>query len=772
VEGEQFYTNALGVGGYNYDYWYIDPGDIYDMGYPGTDVITTDIYNTLIWFTGTVNTGSLPDNDADLSSDPVALFMDAGGNLFLSSSDYLGGAFNPDDWDDFIAIPGTFMYDYLFVQSGWSDSHPDYMGESQDTLYFGIAGDPISGDLTGGLYTHPDPNYNDYCYPRAGVESCFYTEIDDEPAGVRYDEDYYLCFLPWTLEACDDPALGQTVLLNFLDQLAMSVNVVEGSRYGIYGDTPYPVLAFVSDPAGLNSVTIHLAMDGGASHPYPMTYAGGDQYTYTFTPPPGWSTLEYYVEAINNVGQTAESPVYECWTTGLEYLTGANLLYCSDQAYTYENFDTLVTNVLDPMTYVYYQVWDVDEHGTPDYWTVLSHYIHCIWVGFGDWIESFPMQTIDNPFARYLENGGDLLFSSEEMMGNWTSWTNYTFSSGEMAYDWLGVEYVEHDLNYQQIYLTDPVDPVCQGMASPINLLNIDPNIPHFEDIITPKDPEAPTLFIYNNQDAGIRDDDDSFNMIHLCFSLFRMEQDQLDIFIPNVVDYFVLGAGDPLTVTLTPYNPPIQIPASGGNFDFNVEIENGLFIPQIFDAWIMTTLPNGMQYGPVLGPINLILPAGEILDRDRTQAVPAVAPTGNYLYTAYLGIYPFEVFDQDQFSFVKLATGDGVPVDEWSNSGEPFDAWLTPPESGIPDQYALHAAYPNPFNPVTMLTFALPEAARVDLKIYDVSGRLVANLLDGWRDAGVHEIAFDGSGLASGIYIARIQAGSFSATGKMVLVK
>jgi hypothetical protein len=765
--------NAIESAGYPYDYWFISNYDPDDMGYPGTDVITTGIYSTLIWYNGTAHRGSLPDNDADLASDPVALFMDAGGNFFLSSSDYIGGAFNPDVWTAFTAIPGTFMYEYLKVESGWSDSHLDYVtGESQDTLYFGIAGDPISGDLTGGIYNHPDPNYNDFTYPRPGAEICFLTEIDSEPAGIRCETGYKLLFLPWVLEACDDAALAQTVLQNFLEQVAMSVTIVEGSRYGIYGETPHPVLASAADPTGINSVTIHLAWEGGTYHSYPMTYAGGDQYSYTFAPHPGWSTLEYYLEAENNIGQTVESPLYECWTTGLEYQQDANLLLCSDQPYTYENYDSTITDVLDAMTYVIYQVWDVDEYSTPDYWTVLNHYPHCLWVGYGDWEFSFPMNTIDNPFGLYLENGGDFLFSSEEMMGNWTGWIDYTFSPGEIAYDWLGVEYVEHDINYEMIYLTDPVDPVCQGMASPISLADLNPMVGHYEDIITPRYQDAPTLFVYDNETAGLRDDDENHNMIHLCFCLFRMPQDQLDIFIPNVIDYFISGGGGALTVTLTPYNPPIQIPAPGGSFDFNIEIVNELPIPTTFDAWIMTTLPSGMQLGPLLGPLSLTLPAGEILTRDRTQTVPAGAPVGDYMYHAYLGTYPIYIIDQDEFPFVKLATGDGVPVDEWSNSGESFDAWVTPPDTGIPEQFALHAAYPNPFNPMTKLAFALPEAARVDLKIYDVSGRLVATLVNGWRDAGVHDIVFDGSGLASGIYIARIQAGSFSAIGKMVLIK
>jgi hypothetical protein len=65
-----------------------------------------------------------------------------------------------------------------------------------------------------------------------------------------------------------------------------------------------------------------------------------------------------------------------------------------------------------------------------------------------------------------------------------------------------------------------------------------------------------------------------------------------------------------------------------------------------------------------------------------------------------------------------------------------------------------------------------LQDASFVNLAVYDVSGRKVTELINGWRDAGVHEVTFDGSGLASGIYIYRLEAGDFRAQGKLVLVK
>ena len=89
-----------------------------------------------------------------------------------------------------------------------------------------------------------------------------------------------------------------------------------------------------------------------------------------------------------------------------------------------------------------------------------------------------------------------------------------------------------------------------------------------------------------------------------------------------------------------------------------------------------------------------------------------------------------------------------------------------------IADHFALYSNYPNPFNPETQIRFALPHAADVTLSVYDITGRLVTQLAQGHYDAGEHSATFDGARLPSGIYFARLTAGEFNATQKMVLLK
>jgi hypothetical protein len=85
---------------------------------------------------------------------------------------------------------------------------------------------------------------------------------------------------------------------------------------------------------------------------------------------------------------------------------------------------------------------------------------------------------------------------------------------------------------------------------------------------------------------------------------------------------------------------------------------------------------------------------------------------------------------------------------------------------------FVLTGASPNPFNPATTISFNLPEASRVILNVYDVTGRQIAQLVNGLRAAGQHQVTFDGSNLPSGVYLYTLTAGANSATGKMVLLK
>ena len=89
-----------------------------------------------------------------------------------------------------------------------------------------------------------------------------------------------------------------------------------------------------------------------------------------------------------------------------------------------------------------------------------------------------------------------------------------------------------------------------------------------------------------------------------------------------------------------------------------------------------------------------------------------------------------------------------------------------------MPEAFALHANYPNPFNPTTTIPFTVAQPSHVVLDVYDVAGRRVATLIDGTYPPGYYETPFDARGLASGVYLYRIMMGDFQATRSLVLLR
>ncbi|MBL7135935.1 MAG: right-handed parallel beta-helix repeat-containing protein [Candidatus Marinimicrobia bacterium] len=135
---------------------------------------------------------------------------------------------------------------------------------------------------------------------------------------------------------------------------------------------------------------------------------------------------------------------------------------------------------------------------------------------------------------------------------------------------------------------------------------------------------------------------------------------------------------------------------------------------------------------------------------------------------------------EQSQLKYEKL-------LNEYSDSPISFIAAVKlgkkPPEQKwafnqpIPECYALHPNYPNPFNPETNIRFDLPDASHVSLIIYDITGREVVKLVDSSKPCGYHKVIWDGKDrhgnpVSSGVYIYRIKIGAFTQAKKMVLVR
>ena len=295
------------------------------------------------------------------------------------------------------------------------------------------------------------------------------------------------------------------------------------------------------------------------------------------------------------------------------------------------------------------------------------------------------------------------------------------------------------------------------------------------------------------------------------------------DIAFRSATGFIELASNTAIDIGLTPAGQPLS---SGITF------QNNIFDPGNYYVVASGVLdPSGFQANPSGEDIDLELlvipgaemsapdgdtfsfrihhgstdaPAVDISARDvmaladnvvygTTTAEYTNVPAASYtIDVAPAGDDPIASFEADANalggqSALVLASGFLTPNDD--QDGEPFGLLLVLADGstallpgvstsideidGVPQQFALEQNYPNPFNPSTQIEYALPQAADVQISVYNVVGQRVALLLNNeQQSAGYHTVSFDASNLASGMYLYRIQAGNFIQTRKMTLIK
>lgn len=134
-------------------------------------------------------------------------------------------------------------------------------------------------------------------------------------------------------------------------------------------------------------------------------------------------------------------------------------------------------------------------------------------------------------------------------------------------------------------------------------------------------------------------------------------------------------------------------------------------------------------------------------------------------------------------FSWMGIPTGPNITAtvtDAVGNTSEFSQPYLTDiydvKTKNKPAKFALHQNYPNPFNPQTQIDYELPEAAKTEIKIFNISGQKIKTIIDYFQSAGFHSVTWDGfdeqgCNVTSGIYIYQIQAGEFIKSRKMVMI-
>lgn len=187
-------------------------------------------------------------------------------------------------------------------------------------------------------------------------------------------------------------------------------------------------------------------------------------------------------------------------------------------------------------------------------------------------------------------------------------------------------------------------------------------------------------------------------------------------------------------TVTIPP------LPPSQTNISTNV----------VVDAWGTMTLPGGSSFDAL---------------RLRESTTVSGATTVEYTFIAKNGAnVTVEASDPNP-------PNSGVINAEWYDWNLPFTTDVEQ-ISGLPSNFSLSQNYPNPFNPTTKIEYSIPEASFVQLKVYDILGNEVATVVNQEQNAGTYRADFSAENLASGFHIAKLQAGNYTKTIKMTLLK
>jgi len=224
----------------------------------------------------------------------------------------------------------------------------------------------------------------------------------------------------------------------------------------------------------------------------------------------------------------------------------------------------------------------------------------------------------------------------------------------------------------------------------------------------------------------------------------------------------------------------------TGGTWHYwRVSARNGSTASPFSGTWSFRTL------GQLPGAVTLLTPAQDLsisLDSVRFSWRNAVPSTRYWLEIGLDSLFVVRLADSTVTDTVKGVRG--LLKDHtywWKVRGGIAEAWgpfsetrrfvyLGPAgvdgDKEFPTAFALGPNYPNPFNPSTMVTFALPVAGEVRIEVYSMLGERVVTLVDEIRSAGNHSVRFDASGLASGTYFTRMSAQGKTFTRRLLLLR
>jgi hypothetical protein len=233
---------------------------------------------------------------------------------------------------------------------------------------------------------------------------------------------------------------------------------------------------------------------------------------------------------------------------------------------------------------------------------------------------------------------------------------------------------------------------------------------------------------------------------------------------------------GFPIT-DITSYNPPnteLALPLDMGSSWSEDYVETDTLTLGGFPVVTVTNIHEDNivdAYGTMKLPGGDIVPALRLKtdERENTQVSDRLTYSRSITY----------LFITNSGTQISVEAADTVSADTGSIAISPPITYIKSSvtavrqvDNNLPDNFNLEQNYPNPFNPTTQINYSIPSSRKVVLKVYDELGREVAELVNSDQSAGNYSVDFNASGLASGVYFYRLQAGSFVQMKKMILMK
>jgi subtilisin family serine protease len=241
-------------------------------------------------------------------------------------------------------------------------------------------------------------------------------------------------------------------------------------------------------------------------------------------------------------------------------------------------------------------------------------------------------------------------------------------------------------------------------------------------------------------------------------------ERSALGTFLGGGGNLIMVGQGLDEDISDTPFYAD-YLHAQSDNGQSGYQVVNGVEGNAISDGFNLLLMGGNCGGNGTVGPSRILPVNGsEAIFTYSTGGIGAVSYAGAYkvTYFAFALEAACGLNSSNRYEEVLESVLDWMEVTD-SPTAKPAE---------IPSTIALRGNFPNPFNPTTTIRFDLSSPAQVRLNVFDLLGREVSVLVNAPMTAGTHDVRFDGTGLASGVYVIRLQADSEVQTSKMMLLK